>query len=276
MARYKFDESSSIPETIKSLTQFFFPFKSDDKKDEKEVHDFDHNELNNFYANAPSVAFIYNHKSTTYDYFSPNIKKVMGYENSDFQNGGLKFSMSLVHPDHVKVYNRHVLPLMFKYYSIYAFKGKVKDLVFSYTFRIKRNDGEYIWALHYMNSIRVNKWGLPVLTLVNITDITALKKDQGIDFSVSVKEEDSITKTILSRVFPTKNNTLHFSEREIEILSLMSEGKRSKEIADELCISKHTVSTHRKNMMDKANVKNSYELIHLARTKGIITETKMI
>lgn len=275
MAKPKSDDSLSIPETIQSLTHFFFPAAAEDKKEEPAV-DFDFAELNNFYENSPSVAFIYNHKSTTYDYFSPNIKKVMGYENTDFQNGGLKFSMSLVHPDHVKVYNRHVLPLMFKYYSIYAFKGKVKNLVFSYTFRIKRNDGEYIWALHYMNSIRVSKWGLPILTLVNITDITALKKDDGIDFSVSVKEDNAITKTILSRVFPSKNTTLHFSEREIEILSLMAQGKRSKEIAEELCISKHTVSTHRKNMMEKSRVKNSYELIHLARTKGLITETKMV
>jgi DNA-binding CsgD family transcriptional regulator len=200
----------------------------------------------------------------------------MGYENKDFQNGGLKFAMSLVHADHVKVYNRHVLPLMFKYYSIYAFKGKVKDLVFSYTFRIKRNDGEYIWALHYMNSIKVNKWGFPILTMVNITDITAHKKDDNIDFSVSVKDDNAITKTILSRIFPAKSSNIHFSEREIEILSLMAQGKRSKEIAEGLCISKHTVSTHRKNMMDKANVKNSYELIHLARTNGLIVENKLV
>jgi len=249
---------------------------SEDKKEEKETSDFNFLELDNFYSNSPSVAFIYNHKSTSYDYFSPNIKKVMGYENKKFQDGGLKFSMSLVHPDHVKIYNRQVLPMMFKYYSIYAFKGKVKDLVFTYTFKIKREDGEYIWALHYMNSIKVNKWGIPVLTLVNITDITSLKKDDNIDFSVSVKEEDAITKTILSRVYATKNNMPNFSDREIEILSLMAQGRRSKEIAEELCISKHTVSTHRKNMMEKASVKNSYELIHLARTKGLITEIKMI
>lgn len=275
MAKPKSDDNLSIPDTIQSLTQFFFPAAAEDKKEEP-LADFNFDELNNFYDNSPSVAFIYNHKSTTYDYFSPNIKQVMGFENIDFQNGGLKFSMSLVHPDHVKVYNRHVLPLMFKYYSIYAFKGKVKNLVFSYTFRIKRNDGEYIWALHYMNSIRVSKWGLPILTLVNITDITSLKKDDGIDFSISVKEDNAITKTILSRVFPSKNSTFNFSEREIEILSLMAQGKRSKEIAEDLCISKHTVSTHRKNMMEKSSAKNSYELIHLARIKGLITENKLV
>ena len=274
MAKLKSDDSMSIPDTIQSLTQFFFPAALEDKKEE-EPADFNFTELNTFYDNSPSVVFIYNHKSTTYDYFSPNIKKVMGYENIDFQNGGLKFSMSLVHPDHVKVYNRQVLPLMFKYYSIYAFKGKVKNLVFSYTFRIKRSDGEYIWALHYMNSIRVSKWGFPILTLVNITDITSLKKDDGIDFSVSVKEDNAITKTILSRVFPTKKSTLQFSEREIEILSLMALGKRSKEIAEELCISKHTVSTHRKNMMEKSSVKNSYQLIHLARARGLLNEIKL-
>jgi len=60
------------------------------------------------------------------------------------------------------------------------------------------------------------------------------------------------------------------SEREIEILKLVSEGKTTKEIADVLFISTRTVETHRVNMMKKLEVQNSAEMIKKAAQLGII------
>ena len=47
------------------------------------------------------------------------------------------------------------------------------------------------------------------------------------------------------------------TSRECEILKHIAEGKTSKEIADELCISKNTVDTHRNKMLQKLNLANS-------------------
>ncbi len=52
-----------------------------------------------------------------------------------------------------------------------------------------------------------------------------------------------------------------FSKRELQILTLMSEGKKSNEIGDILEISKHTVDTHRRNMLAKTNFCNTTELV---------------
>lgn len=51
------------------------------------------------------------------------------------------------------------------------------------------------------------------------------------------------------------------SERETEILHLVSEGKTTKEIASQLFVSTRTVETHRVNMMKKLHVQNTAELI---------------
>ncbi|MEQ9423121.1 MAG: response regulator transcription factor [Cyclobacteriaceae bacterium] len=54
------------------------------------------------------------------------------------------------------------------------------------------------------------------------------------------------------------------SERETEVLNLVSEGKTTKEIAAQLFVSARTVETHRVNMMKKLNVQNTAELIKRA------------
>ena len=46
------------------------------------------------------------------------------------------------------------------------------------------------------------------------------------------------------------------SEREREVLILVAQGLSSKEIADRLCISIHTVNSHRKNLTRKTGIKS--------------------
>ncbi len=54
------------------------------------------------------------------------------------------------------------------------------------------------------------------------------------------------------------------SDREQEVLTLVSEGKTTKEIAEELFVSFRTVETHRVNIMKKLNAQNTAELIKKA------------
>ncbi len=60
------------------------------------------------------------------------------------------------------------------------------------------------------------------------------------------------------------------TEREREVLRLISIGKSNKEIARELVISPKTVSVHRTNIMTKLDVKNSFELIRFVTTHKLV------
>ena len=57
------------------------------------------------------------------------------------------------------------------------------------------------------------------------------------------------------------------TKRQKEILSLIAQGKTSREIAEELFIGIHTVDTHRKNMMRILGIKGKGELLRYALEK---------
>ncbi len=61
------------------------------------------------------------------------------------------------------------------------------------------------------------------------------------------------------------------SAREREVLKLIAEGFRNKEIAEQLCISVKTVEKHRANLMGKLNLHNVQALTALAIEKGLIS-----
>lgn len=67
----------------------------------------------------------------------------------------------------------------------------------------------------------------------------------------------------------TSDNKI-LSRREVEVLTLIERGLTSKEIADKLCISIHTVSRHRQEIISKLQVKNSTEACRLARQLNIL------
>lgn len=62
--------------------------------------------------------------------------------------------------------------------------------------------------------------------------------------------------------------TLELSDREMEIIQLVTQGHSSTVIADRLNVSIHTVNSHRKNILKKLGLKSPTELIIYAVKQG--------
>lgn len=63
---------------------------------------------------------------------------------------------------------------------------------------------------------------------------------------------------------------LDLTEREVEVLQLIAEGKFSKEIASRLNISFKTVENHRASLMHKLNARNTADITRYAMRAGLI------
>jgi DNA-binding NarL/FixJ family response regulator len=60
------------------------------------------------------------------------------------------------------------------------------------------------------------------------------------------------------------------SDREYEVMCMIASGKTLKEIANEISLSRKTISTHRSHILEKMSMKNNSQLIHYALQNNII------
>lgn len=88
--------------------------------------------------------------------------------------------------------------------------------------------------------------------------MTVSKGEKFISDHIKKKESNNSLKSEILRY-----KTL--STREIEVLNLLSRGKRNKEIAQDLSINEKTVSTYKTRLLKKLNVDNIADLIHKSR-----------
>ncbi len=84
-------------------------------------------------------------------------------------------------------------------------------------------------------------------------------------FSADIKIVEKVKEN-----FEAEFSELKLTEREVEIINLISKGKSSPEIAVDLEISTRTVEKHRANIMDKVGVNNISGLLRYAFAHGII------
>jgi DNA-binding NarL/FixJ family response regulator len=80
-----------------------------------------------------------------------------------------------------------------------------------------------------------------------------------------------ISQELKQKAIGTKpEEDVKLTKRELQVLELLAEGLTNKEIADKIFLSKRTVETHRKNLIDKTHCKNTSALIKYAIINGIL------
>jgi DNA-binding NarL/FixJ family response regulator len=79
---------------------------------------------------------------------------------------------------------------------------------------------------------------------------------------------------LMSRLATPRHDTgkslPHLSDRELEVLGLVSRGMANKTIADKLSISENTVKYHMKNILQKLDVQNRTEAVSHALQNGLV------
>jgi two-component system, NarL family, invasion response regulator UvrY len=80
----------------------------------------------------------------------------------------------------------------------------------------------------------------------------------------------SLAENLADNISPTNPHSNKLSDREYEILCKIARGNSAEEIANELCISVHTVYSYRTRILDKLNLKTNVELTQYAIQNKLI------
>lgn len=72
---------------------------------------------------------------------------------------------------------------------------------------------------------------------------------------------------------PSPSSQGQLTEREVEVLRLVADGRSNREIADALFLSEGTVKIHVSHIMSKLSMDRRTELVRYALTSGLVTES---
>jgi len=202
-----------------------------------------------------SVAMIFDLFKREHIYVSENIEKVL-HINSEKAIGNPEYiNEKIDKDDFLKLQGTGVYFLKYAL-SLSPSIRKLCKLVNEY--RILNEKGNYIRVIeHHIvleHDIHDNIW----LSL-GIIDISP---DQSPNTEFCSRLIDTHSDKIYN--FPLDDKETMLTAREKEILSLISKGLISKQIADKLCISVNTVNTHRQKILEKLNVVNTFEALKYA------------
>jgi DNA-binding CsgD family transcriptional regulator len=127
--------------------------------------------------------------------------------------------------------------------------------------KVKNGKGGYFNGLLQAAPLALDSKGHIAVMFSSITDISHFNLNE--DYvKVDIIDESDYEEIKVINVVNKKNDiVLELSKSELKILGFLKTGNNTKEIADMLSLSEHTVNTHRRNMIQKMNVKNTAELI---------------
>ena len=186
---------------------------------------------------------------------SSGVEEMLGYKPEEFNFNSL---VNYVHPEDIDT----LTAVMYAVVDYVTANQSIPELTLSITYRVRKKNGNYIKVLR-QTSIGRHKYDPQAIYHNNVlTDISFMKSGPGVEWTFDAPDfnPDNV------KMYVPQNNARFFSVREQEVLELIDKGYTSNAIAKALFISKHTVDTHRRKMLQKTGCSNAIALLEFYRS----------
>ncbi|MBV8254377.1 MAG: PAS domain-containing protein [Chitinophaga sp.] len=203
--------------------------------------------LESILHHVPAMLYSYDNNKKSITWCNQGLAEAFGYTPAEMVGLGMDFFRHIMHPDDFKL----------AAVAQQAFRSNRKQ--FGGMARIRRNgETDYRWLLGLEVPFTQNERGEVVEIICAFLDLTG-----AMDTNAAMADA-------LSEILRRQNESLlnKLTAREKDVLALAVRGLNNKEIASSLNLSRYTVETHRKNIRLKLKVRNSTELVSLARKIG--------
>lgn len=225
------------------------------------------NQLSRINRNCTFVVDVY---KCRYAYASSNFADLLGYDShkiATLEKQG-DYLESRIHPDD----RSQLIALQIRLSQfIYSLPPEQRnDYSNIYSFRVLNAKQQYTRVVSKHQVLEQDRTGKAWLIIGNMDISPNQKETEQVDCTVlNLKNGEIFTPSLLP--VPSINLTSNLTRREIEILCFIRKGFLSKEIADILCISIHTVNIHRQNLLRKLGAQNAIEAIQKGQELGLFS-----
>ncbi|PVW14626.1 LuxR C-terminal-related transcriptional regulator [Marixanthomonas spongiae] len=186
---------------------------------------------------------VFDVKQKLFLFCSDSFEKILGYSGNTVGLGGWKFWQRKIDPGHIKIFQQQLSE------TLRNSKENLSNETKFSAYRFKDAKGN--WRV-LKQEISVFKKEKTCLLLNFFFDVSP---------KVHISELLDITE---KKLLTTSPIPVEISAREHQVLNLLAEGHSTKKIAQLLFISSHTVTSHRKHLLQKFEVKNTAQLINKA------------
>jgi DNA-binding NarL/FixJ family response regulator len=136
---------------------------------------------------------------------------------------------------------------------------------------VTKKNGQEIHVFEEMWFPEVSENSEPIMTMCFVHDLSdySTAKETNIRKCAIQKETGSTQEKIFSKIYTVqeeKNSPL--TDRELQILGLLSDGLTNEQVAERLYISENTIKTHRKNILLNIGVHKMSEAVKISVKNG--------
>lgn len=234
-----------------------------------ERHVEQHAAIDALLPESASFFYIIEINTGRYRFLGRQQETVSGYSNEVFLERGIELFLERVHPDDVEILLNRV------YVSLGLLMDELpaedrKRVQFQYNYRFQRKDGEYLNLLEQLYVLELDEHDALSLVLGNVI-ILDNKGELPVRATCKRISDSGFCEVFYSETFNSSRSSLNkITARELDILRNLASGMTSRQIAEELFISKHTVDTHRRNLLKKLECKSVVDLAKIAFAGGLL------
>lgn len=216
-------------------------------------------ELDYFYPYNSTFYCITNTVQKSFEYISKNFTACTGLDRNKMMVGGMDYFWTLFHPDDIPLWIKSLQELMAFTMSELDDEQR-KKMSYTWNYRLKNAEGKYVNIVQNTTPLQFDEANKPIIGLAHYT---VLHGDIKMDICASAKylNENNEYETLFYQNLSNSNILDAISNRERDVVRLLITKKTSEDIADMLNISRHTVDTHRRNILKKLNLSSTFELV---------------
>lgn len=220
-----------------------------------------------FGGKLPEYLFIYDYIKNEYSWVSNSFPNMTGFSINYLMGKSAEEGVSLLYNEDDIQFMGKLLDATYKHYATVPIAEKLHFSI-EVSARYIHAEGRIFWTRQHWSPLMVDENGGVILALGQVVDLSTLVGSINHYYHIKLIKDGQTR--ILESLIRDNECIKQLSSQEAVVLREVAQGFTTKQIANRLSISFHTVESHRKNIIKKLNAENIQKALVIALTRGLI------